>query len=128
MTTNLFPGVPAGADEYRLFTLKNASDMTVTISERGAALRSWRTPDRYGRMADVMLADPESPSSAGRPPLWHGCHADGGVALRLAQRGGADMRISYRLADDGRQVHLEGLHAQGTDWLVFFMDQLGLEA
>jgi aldose 1-epimerase len=39
----------------QLFTLRNAHDMCVTISERGAALVSWWSPDRYGRMADVLL-------------------------------------------------------------------------
>ncbi|HZX27779.1 MAG TPA: aldose epimerase family protein [Telluria sp.] len=44
----------------QLFNLRNASGMTVTISERGAAMVSWLTPDRYGRVADVLLgyADP----------------------------------------------------------------------
>ncbi|HEV7815384.1 MAG TPA: aldose epimerase family protein [Janthinobacterium sp.] len=38
------------------YTLRNARDMHVTISERGATLISWRAPDRYGRVADVLLA------------------------------------------------------------------------
>lgn len=76
--------------------------MTVTISERGAALRSWRAPDRYGRMADVVLAGAEGASSEAAATVWQGRHADGGVALRLAAPGGgADLRASYRLDDDG---------------------------
>jgi aldose 1-epimerase len=43
------------ADECQLFTLRNAHGMHLTISERGAALLSWWAPDRYGRMADVLL-------------------------------------------------------------------------
>ena len=39
----------------QLYTLRNAQDMRVTISERGAALVSWWAPDRYGRVADVLL-------------------------------------------------------------------------
>jgi aldose 1-epimerase len=39
----------------KLFTLRNAADMRVTISERGASLVSWWAPDRYGRQADVLL-------------------------------------------------------------------------
>jgi aldose 1-epimerase len=35
--------------------LRNAEGMSVTISERGAALVSWLAPDRYGRMADILL-------------------------------------------------------------------------
>jgi aldose 1-epimerase len=46
--------------EDRLFALRNARDMCVTISERGAALVSWWAPDRYGRMADVLLGYPDA--------------------------------------------------------------------
>ncbi|MQA18498.1 aldose epimerase family protein [Rugamonas rivuli] len=57
------PSADAGSPIYpedQLFTLRNADGMRVTISERGAALVSWWTPDRYGRYADVVLgyADP----------------------------------------------------------------------
>ncbi|WP_395824298.1 aldose epimerase family protein [Collimonas sp.] len=38
-----------------LYTLQNAQDMRVTISNRGATLISWFAPDRYGRMADILL-------------------------------------------------------------------------
>jgi aldose 1-epimerase len=76
--------------------------MTVTISERGAALRSWRAPDRYGRMADVVLAGADGASHEAAPALWQGRHTPGGVALRLAESGGAaELRASYRLDDDG---------------------------
>ena len=44
----------------RLFTLRNAAGMSVTISERGAAMVSWLAPDRYGRMADVLLGYPDA--------------------------------------------------------------------
>ncbi|CAN7250216.1 galactose-1-epimerase [Pseudoduganella sp. LjRoot289] len=124
MMTIPFPGTMAEPDDYRLFTLKNAGDMAVTISERGGALRSWRTPDRYGRMADVLLAgrgagfgssaSPAGGPAGGRagassgetPVLWQGRHAGGGVAMLLtAAADGAGQRIDYRLdyslGDDG---------------------------
>ena len=44
---------PAPAES--LHTLRNKHDMRVTISDRGAALVSWWAPDRYGRVADVLL-------------------------------------------------------------------------
>ncbi|GAB3454030.1 galactose mutarotase [Massilia terrae] len=46
--------------EDQLFTLRNAAGMRVTISERGAALVSWWTPDRYNRYADVVLGYPDA--------------------------------------------------------------------
>jgi aldose 1-epimerase len=59
MTNQLRASDPAHPED-QLFTLRNASDMCVTISERGAALVSWWAPDRYGRMADVLLGYPDA--------------------------------------------------------------------
>jgi aldose 1-epimerase len=103
MMTNSIPGTQAEPDDYRLFTLKNAGDMAVTISERGGSLRSWRTPDRYGRMADVLLA---GRAGAAVPAMWRGSQAGGGVVmLRTAQQAAPgeriDYRLDYRLGDDG---------------------------
>jgi aldose 1-epimerase len=53
--TTLEPPAAARLDDCRLFTLRNAQGMQLTISERGAALVSWWAPDRYGRSADVLL-------------------------------------------------------------------------
>ncbi|MEJ7139013.1 aldose epimerase family protein [Amphibiibacter pelophylacis] len=41
-----------------LFMLSNSLDMSVVISPWGATLRSWRVPDRYGRVADILLGYP----------------------------------------------------------------------
>lgn len=43
-----------------LYTLQNAQDMRLTISNRGASLISWSAPDRYGRMADILLGYPNA--------------------------------------------------------------------
>jgi len=43
----------------QLYTLRNGHDMRITISPRGATLRSWWAPDRYGRVADVLLGWPD---------------------------------------------------------------------
>ena len=53
MTTNFSPA------SDRLITLRNGSDMRLTISERGATLVSWLAPDRYGKLADVLLGYPD---------------------------------------------------------------------
>jgi len=44
----------------RLFTLRNAQNMRLTISERGAALVSWLASDRDGQFADVLLGYPDA--------------------------------------------------------------------
>jgi len=93
----------------QLFTLRNLRDMRVTVSEHGAALVSWWAPDRYGRMADVLLGYPGddgyarndaclgavvertsrvNEALAGAAPRLHARHwrgelVDGGAGLRL---------------------------------------------
>ncbi|MGV7207259.1 aldose epimerase family protein [Oxalobacteraceae bacterium A2-2] len=53
MADDVSAGYPLSSG--RLHTLRNARGMRLTISEQGAALVSWWAPDRYGRMADVLL-------------------------------------------------------------------------
>jgi aldose 1-epimerase len=98
MMTKLSRSASAEPDGQGLFRLENAGGMTVTISERGAALHSWRAPDRYGRMAEMLLAE-TAPDATAR---WHGCHAGGGVSLlSIAPDGSASRSALYRLGDDG---------------------------
>lgn len=44
-----------GGDMVRLFTLRNAQGMRVSISNLGATLVSWQAPDRSGRMGEILL-------------------------------------------------------------------------
>ncbi|MEJ8798458.1 aldose epimerase family protein [Trinickia caryophylli] len=48
-------GLLPGGEPVHLFTLRNAHDMKVTISDLGATLVSWHAPDRAGRLQDVLL-------------------------------------------------------------------------
>ncbi|WP_213302589.1 aldose epimerase family protein [Paraburkholderia sacchari] len=48
-------GALPGGDACRLYTLRNAQDMKVTISDLGATLVSWHAPDRAGQLADILL-------------------------------------------------------------------------
>ncbi|MFZ6757844.1 aldose epimerase family protein [Undibacterium sp. Ji50W] len=54
------------ADE-NIYTLRNARDMQLMISDRGASLVSWLAPDRYGRVGDVLLAYAEASSYVENP-------------------------------------------------------------
>jgi aldose 1-epimerase len=102
MTIHLIQGAPAVSAGERSFTLENAAGMTVTIGERGAQLRAWRAPDRYGRMADVVRDGADVAPSGGRSARWEGRQADGVVSLALTAGGdGAGMLVHYRLDDDG---------------------------
>jgi len=105
MMTNPYPAAMAQSREDRVFTLTNAGGMAVAIHERSAALRSWRAPDRYGRLADVLLPVPDVPQPSGDgAPGWTGCHAGGGVSLLRMAPGGAHLQVNYRLDDDGSLV------------------------
>ncbi|MTW09943.1 hypothetical protein GM658_04960 [Pseudoduganella eburnea] len=96
--TKHFSGAASEADEYRVFTLRNASDMVVTVSECGAALCGWRAPDRYGRIADVLL----EPGCSAKAALWQGRHDDSGVRLLRMENGdGVAQLAKYHLDDDG---------------------------
>ena len=105
MRMPLFAPSPARA---RLFTLKNAYGMSVTISERGAALVSWQAPDRYGRSADILLGYPEDEQDLHR--RWYFGAIIGRWANRIA-RG--------RFELDGRMVQADvndrGNHLHGGE-------------
>lgn len=49
-----------GGEPVRLFTLRNAQGMRVSISDLGATLVSWQAPDRGGRLGEILL-NHESP-------------------------------------------------------------------
>lgn len=98
MMTKHFSGAASETGDYRVFTLRNASDMVVTVSECGATLCGWRAPDRYGRIADVLL----EPARSAKPALWQGRHDDGGVRLLRMENGDSVAQLArYRLNDDG---------------------------
>lgn len=48
-------GTLPGGDVCRLYTLRNAQGMKVTISDFGATLVSWLAPDRAGRLGEILL-------------------------------------------------------------------------
>lgn len=86
-----------------IVSLHNARGMRVAINADDASLQSWRAPDRYGRMADVLAA-----SAAPVPALagWQGqMPGEGSLLLHLA-RDGLKARLLYRLDDDG-SLHLD---------------------
>ncbi|AEK62982.1 aldose epimerase family protein [Collimonas fungivorans] len=53
-----------------LYTLRNAHDMRVLISDRGATLVSWWAPDRYGRVADILLGYPDEDGYQANPSYF----------------------------------------------------------
>lgn len=105
MMTNPIICSTAEPDDTRSFTLSNASGMKVEIAERGATLLSWRAPDRYGRIADVLLPACDSPAPAGAPGSWQARQSKAGVSMLHRSPGSATtLQVDFRLIDDGSLI------------------------
>ena len=105
MMTNPISCTTAEPDDTRSFTLSNASGMKVEIAERGATLLSWRAPDRYGRIADVLLPACDSPAPAGAPGAWQARQSASGVSmLHMAPGSATTLQVDFRLIDDGSLI------------------------
>lgn len=93
------------ADDH-LYTLRNAADMRVSISALGGTLRSWLAPDRYGKVADVLLGFPDAQGYASNKPYF------GALVGRCANRiAGASFALdgaTYRLDRNDGNNHLHG--------------------
>lgn len=85
----------------QLFTLRNARGMAVTISERGASIVSWMAPDRYGRLADVVMGCSDARSQAEPGACWQAFAAQSTLSLRLLPAVGQEIVMHYRLDDAG---------------------------
>lgn len=101
-----------GSDGEPLFMLRNARDMRVLISPLGATLRSWLVPDRYGRMADIVLG-PDASAPWPRNPCFFGAVV-GRWANRLAGArfvlDGAEYKLDRNEGDNLLHGGHEGFH------------------
>jgi aldose 1-epimerase len=92
--------------DIRYFTLRNAHDMRVTVSNLGATMISWLAPDRYGRVADVLLGYAEAEAYRDNPAFF------GGLIGRWANRiAGASFKldgVEYQVDANEGANHLHG--------------------
>ncbi|MHC1480053.1 aldose epimerase family protein [Frateuria aurantia] len=104
------------------YTLRNAQDMRVELSDLGASLLSWHAPDRQGRLADVLLGH------AGPGPYAQGLGYLGAVVGRWANRirqGRFELDgRSYPLERNDGEHHLHGGHL-GFHQALWRVDQDG---
>ena len=98
--------LPNQPPEDHLYTLRNAAGMRVTISARGGTLRSWHAPDRYGKVADVLLGFPDAQGYAGNAPYFGALV--GRCANRIAGAGFTLDGAAYRLDRNDGANHLHG--------------------
>jgi aldose 1-epimerase len=89
-----------------LYTLRNAAGMRVTISTLGGTLRSWRAPDRYGKVADVLLGFPDERGYAANAPYFGALL--GRCANRIAGAAFTLDGVPYRLERNDGAHHLHG--------------------
>jgi aldose 1-epimerase len=88
------------------YTLRNAQDVRIVISDHGATLVSWLAPDRYGRVADILLGYPDEQGYEKNPVFF------GGLIGRWANRiAGARFTldgIDYKVDSNEGRNHLHG--------------------
>lgn len=112
--------------EDGLYTLSNRQGMHVLVSARGATLVSWLTPDRDGRMADVLLGYPDRDGYQDNSTAYFGA-----LVGRWANRiDGARFKldgVDYELDpnDRGNHLHGGGTGFHKAEWTVK-QDDIGL--
>jgi aldose 1-epimerase len=89
-----------------LYTLKNRNGMLVEITNYGGAVVTIRTPDRRGRMADIVLGYTE-PSGYVADTSYFGALI-GRYANRIAQGKFTLNGVEYQLAKNNDPNHLHG--------------------
>lgn len=99
-------GKTAAGEEVQLFTLKNAAGMEVRLMNYGGIIVSIKTPDRQGKMADVVLGFDRLEPYLGKHPHF-GC-----LTGRYANRiGGAAFELDgteYQVTANSGKNHIHG--------------------
>lgn len=110
-----FGTLPDGTAVER-FTLTNSNGVVVVLSSLGAAIHSLRTPDREGRLADVVLGFETLDQWVANPPFFGvivGRYANRIAGGRFALDG-----ATYSLATNNAPNHLHG-GTRGFDKVVW---------
>jgi aldose 1-epimerase len=111
-------GKTADGTPVKQFTIKNAKGVTIKVMTRGATITEWHTPDKNGKMDDVVfgfdnIQGYESPDAG-----YFGCTA-GRVANRIA---GASFKIDgkeYKLTANDKTNTLHGGTKRSLDKVVW---------
>ncbi len=95
-------------DDIKLFTLKNRSGMTITVTNFGATITSIIVPDRNGKMADITLGynRVEDYINAVDKPYFGA--VVGRYGNRIAKGRFSIDGVSYTLATNNGENHLHG--------------------
>jgi aldose 1-epimerase len=89
-----------------IYTLRNRHGLEVEITNYGGAVVSLRTPDRRGRMADIVLGYPDPPGYVNDTSYFGALI--GRYANRIAQGKFTLNGVEYQLAKNNGVNHLHG--------------------
>jgi aldose 1-epimerase len=113
-------GEVAGGQRVELYTLTEG-DIVASVSTLGATLISLHTPDKDGRVEDIVLGF-DTPSEYAQPGPYFGCVV-GRVANRIAKGKFALDGREYTLAVNNGPNHLHG-GLQGFDKRVWGAEEV----
>ena len=116
-------GTTHDGESVQLFTLTNASGMTVRLIDLGATLAGWDVPDCDGNLADIVLgfdnvADYQSPKNQ-----HFGC-TTGRYANRIAKGRFTLDGTKHQLAINNGHNHLHGGSQRGIDKVVWEAEEI----
>lgn len=105
ITEKLFGTLPSG-EKVRIFTLSNNNSITVKITNYGGIVQSISTPDKNGKIADIVLGFDTLEEYTNNPPYF-GCIV-GRYANRIAKGKFTLENTEYVLAKNNSGDHLHG--------------------
>ena len=115
ITKRPFGKLPDGTT-VDIYTLRNRHGLEVEITNYGGAVVTLRTPDRRGRMADIVLGYPDPPGYVNDTSYFGALI--GRYANRIAQGKFTLNGVEYQLAKNNGVNHLHG-GVQGFNKVVW---------
>lgn len=116
----LAAGQPASSEGNAVqgFTLKNANGVIAKLMARGATLTELQTPDRHGKLANIVLGFDDLAAYESERNQFFGC-TTGRVANRIAKGTFTLDGKTYKLAINNTPNHLHGGVKRSLDKVIW---------
>ncbi len=111
-------GKTSGGEAVELYTLTNDNGIVAKVMTRGATLVELHTPDRDGKMADIVFGFDDVSGYESEANAYFGCTA-GRVANRIARGKFTLEGKEYSLAINNEPNHLHGGVERSLDKVVW---------
>jgi aldose 1-epimerase len=105
-------------NNVEVYVLTNSSGASVRLMTLGAALIGWETPDRDGKMADILLGFDTAAEYQTEKNMYFGC-TTGRVANRTAKGKFTLDGKTYQLAVNNGPNHLHGGTERSLDKVIW---------